>query len=75
MSVESDGDVSASSAVLNLPIRVYGQADLILNDDLATVDVNGTAYTYAIAEDVLDTSNLIALSEFFSDASAITPYD
>ncbi|WP_352259882.1 Calx-beta domain-containing protein [Psychrobacter sp. TB55-MNA-CIBAN-0194] len=75
VSVESDGDVSASSAVLNLPIRVYGQADLILNDDLATVDVNGTAYTYAIAEDVLDTSNLIALSEFFSDASAITPYD
>ncbi|MGP9493052.1 Calx-beta domain-containing protein [Psychrobacter sp. AOP7-B1-24] len=75
VSVESDGDVSAPSAVLNLPIRVFGQADLILNDELATVDVNGTAYTYTIAEDVLDNSNLISLSAFFDDASAIAPYD
>ncbi|MBH0087305.1 VCBS domain-containing protein, partial [Psychrobacter sp. SCQQ22] len=75
VSVESDGNTSASSAVLNLPIRVFGQADLILNDELATVDVNGKAYTYTIAEDILDTNNLIALSEFFSDAAAITPYD
>ncbi|MDN3502924.1 Calx-beta domain-containing protein [Psychrobacter sp. 5A.1] len=78
VSEESDGNTSnpGPNPPLNLSIKVTGQADLILNDELADpVDINGKDYTYTIAENVLDTSNFIALSEFFSDASAITPYD
>ena len=75
VSVENNIEGTASS-VLNLPITVVGQADLILNDELKTVDVDGKAYTYTIAEnDLDDDSNLIPLSEFFSDASAIEAYD
>ena len=75
VSVENNIEGTASS-VLNLPITVVGQADLILNDKLKTVDVDGKAYTYTIAEnDLDDDSNLIPLAEFFADASAIEAYD
>ncbi|MGE6475230.1 beta strand repeat-containing protein, partial [Psychrobacter sp. NPDC078631] len=75
VSVENGNEGTASS-VLNLPITVVGQADLILNDELKTATVDGKTYTYTIAEnDLDDDSNLIPLSGFFSDASAITPYD
>ncbi|WP_290177140.1 VCBS domain-containing protein [Psychrobacter sp. APC 3279] len=80
VSEESDGDISASSAILNLPVTVIGKADLILNDTLATetaavVTADGQAttkdYTYVGAED----AGNIALSKFFSDTANITAYD
>ena len=80
VSEESDGDISASSAILNLPVTVIGKADLILNDTLATetaavVNSDGQAttkdYTYVGAED----AGNIALSKFFSDTANITAYD
>ncbi|WP_248789034.1 hypothetical protein, partial [Escherichia coli] len=40
VSRESDGNISSSSPTLNLPINVIGQADLIINDELATAVVN-----------------------------------
>ena len=80
VSEESDGDISASSAILNLPVAVIGKADLILNDTLATETATVTAtdgqettkdYTYVGAED----AGNIALSEFFSDSANIAAYD
>ncbi|WP_320158596.1 Calx-beta domain-containing protein [Psychrobacter sp. NZS113] len=80
VSEESDGDISASSAILNLPVTVIGKADLILNDTLATETATVTAtdgqatikdYTYVGAED----AGNIALSEFFSDSDNIAAYD
>ncbi|RVU80854.1 hypothetical protein EOL70_30120, partial [Leucothrix sargassi] len=76
VSRESDGNISSSSPTLNLPINVIGQADLIMNDELATAVVNSKDYTYSIAEnDLDDDSNLIPLAEFFADASTIQAYD
>ncbi|WP_238036564.1 VCBS domain-containing protein [Psychrobacter sp. Ps6] len=80
VSEESDGDISASSAILNLPVTVIGKADLILNDTLATQTATVTAadgqattkdYTYVGAED----AGNIALSAFFSDSANIAAYD
>ena len=80
VSEESDGDISSSSAVLNLPITIVGQADVILNDDLATqtatiTDEDGQTttedYTYIDTED----AGNIALSSLFSDVAAIAAYD
>ena len=82
VSRESDGNISASSATLNLPISVVGLADLIINDDLATetatiVDSDGQSvtedYTYVGIEGAGNDS--IALSAFFADAANIAAYD
>ncbi|MDX2374279.1 VCBS domain-containing protein [Psychrobacter sp. PP-21] len=82
VSRESDGNISASSATLNLPISVVGLADLIVNDNLATetatiVDIDEQSvtkdYTYVGIEGAGNDS--ISLSAFFADTANIAAYD
>ena len=76
---KENGLMGTVSPILTLPIKVIGQADLILNDDLATVVVAGNSYTYQTQEATLDNVNganhLIALSNVFETAADIEAYD
>ncbi|GAF54367.1 VCBS domain-containing protein [Psychrobacter sp. JCM 18900] len=75
---QEEGTTGTQSTTLNLPIKVIGKADLILNDDLA-VDLENVNYTKVIAEDQPNSeglsTNSIAVSDFFDDAMSIAPYD
>ena len=69
----TSGDISPT---LTLPITVIGKADLILNDNLASVQgSNNQSYTYTTDEATLDTTNSINLSSFFANVSNIGVYD
>ncbi|MGE6325369.1 VCBS domain-containing protein, partial [Psychrobacter sp. NPDC078370] len=76
---KEDGTSGIASPILNLPIKVFGKADLITNDDLAkeTATINGKDYTYVTDEATLDgTGNhQIALSSLFKDVADIEAYD
>ena len=76
---KEDGTSGIASPILNLPIKVFGKADLITNDDLAkeTATINGKDYTYVTDEATLDgTGNhQIALSSLFATVADIEAYD
>ncbi|MFK3990419.1 VCBS domain-containing protein [Psychrobacter sp. NPDC064578] len=76
---QEGGTTGAASPMLNLPVKVIGKADLIINDKLATGTalINGKDYTYVTDEATLDSTgnHQIALSSLFATVADIEAYD
>ncbi len=76
---QEGGTTGAASPMLNLPVKVIGKADLIINDKLATDTalINGKDYTYVTDEATLDSTgnHQIALFSLFATVADIEAYD
>ncbi len=73
-----EGTLGTASPILDLPIKVIGKADVVLNDELnIETAINSKDYNLVTTEATLDSSNnhLISVSSLFDDATAIVPYD